>query len=143
MTENPYNDILYLSRPVSKNHIPMPAGNRAAQFAPFAALTGYEDALRETERLTRERSEQDEYEREALDKQLHFLAQRIKERPEILITYFVPDERKQGGKYVQKRCRLKKIDACEKLIILEDGTQIRVEDIINLEEAFPFSEGEE
>lgn len=143
MTENPYNDILYLSRPVSEKHIPMPAENRAAQFAPFAALTGYEDAIRETERLTQEKSEQDEYEREALDERLHFLEERIKERPEILLTYFVPDEKKQGGRYVQRRCRLKKIDAYEKQIISEDGTQIRVEDIIKLDEISPFSEGEE
>ena len=92
-----YDDIINLPHPVSKTHAPMPRAQRAAQFSPFAALTGYDDAVRETARLTEARVELDRDALDALDRALHALEERIaadKVRPEAQIRYFIPDERK-------------------------------------------------
>ncbi len=118
-----YDDIIDLPRPKSK-HEPMPMSDRAAQFSPFAALTGYEDAIDETARLTDARVELAESAVEELERRLNDLAARISERPEITVAYFVPDTRKEGGAYVTHTGALKRIDEVERELVFEDGTRV-------------------
>ena len=127
-----YDDILDLPRPKSA-HEPMPMGDRAAQFSPFAALTGYEDAIDETARLTDARVELGESAVEELERKLIDLAARISERPEISVTYFVPDARKEGGAYVTRTGTLKRIDELGRELVFADGVRIAVGDIISVE----------
>ncbi len=130
---NRYDDIIDLPHHVSLSRPHMERSDRAAQFSPFAALTGYESAVKETARLTDQRVELDENEREALDKKLAVLAARLGEQPEITVTYFVADERKEGGSYVTARGRVKKIQSYEGMLIFEDGERILVEDIVDMD----------
>lgn len=128
-----YADMLNLPRHVSKRHPPMPVEERAAQFSPFAALTGYEDAIKETGRLTQERVELGEDEKLVLNEKLRILMDRKRQSPEVKITYFQPDERKKGGAYVTAIGRVKKIDVYEGMLKLQDGTQIPVGDVTGIE----------
>ena len=96
---NNYNDIINLPHHESKKYKRMPTINRAAQFTPFAALTGYEDAIEETGRLTTERKEIDEYLKAEINDKLSFLAHSLETAPKVNITYYVPDLRKDGGEY--------------------------------------------
>lgn len=130
---NRYDDIIDLPHHVSLSRPHMERPDRAAQFSPFAALTGYESAVKETARLTEQRVELDESEREALDKKQAMLAARLGEPPEITVTYFVADERKEGGSYVTARGRVKKIQSYEGMLIFEDGERILVEDIVDMD----------
>ena len=130
---NPYEDILELSHPVSKTHPQMPRRDRAAQFAPFAALTGYEEAVREAARFTEEKMILDEDSKEQLDWKLRCLQEKVKEKPTITVTYFLKDEKKKGGKYVTVTGVLKKIDSYTHQFVLENGEEIPVEDIVSLE----------
>ena len=127
-----YDDIIDLPRPKSA-HEPMPMSDRAAQFSPFAALTGYEDAIDETARLTDARVELGESAVEELERKLIDLAARISERPEISVTYFVPDGRKEGGAYVTRTGKLKRIDELGRELVFADGAKIAVGDIISVE----------
>ncbi len=129
-----YDDIIDLPRPKSK-HEPMPMSDRAAQFSPFAALTGYEDAIDETARLTDARVELGESAVEELERALAGIAARISERPDVTVTYFVPDERKSGGAYVTRAGALKRIDEAERELVFADGTRIAVGDIVSIEDA--------
>lgn len=117
-----YDDILHLPRPVSPNRKRMSIVDRAAQFSPFAALTGYDAVIRETGRLTDRQFELDESEKLRLDDQLRMLAAVQEGHPKITVTYFIPDERKTGGAYERITGRLRKVDAYEKALILTDGT---------------------
>ena len=130
---NPYEDMLELSHPVSKIHPQMPRRDRAAQFAPFAALTGYEEAVREAARFTEEKMILDEHSKEQLDWKLRCLQEKVKEKPTITATYFLEDEEKKGGKYVTVTGILKKIDGYTHQFVLESGEEIPVEDIVSLE----------
>lgn len=130
---NPYEDMLELSHPVSKIHPQMPRRDRAAQFAPFAALTGYEEAVREAARFTEEKMILDEHSKEQLDWKLRCLQEKVKEKPTITATYFLEDEKKKGGKYVTVTGILKKIDGYTHQFVLESGEEIPVEDIVSLE----------
>jgi len=105
-----YDDIINLPHHVSVTRPHMTAVDRAAQFSPFAALTGYDAAIRETARLTDERVELDEYIKDALNKRLQIIAERMKEQPEITITYFQPDTKKSGGANITDTGTVKKID---------------------------------
>ena len=125
----PYDDIIHLPHHVSQNHPQMPLRDRAAQFAPFAALTGYEAAVGETARQTTERRELDAQEAAELNRRLPDLAARLKDRPEVTIEYFVPDERKAGGAYVTITGLVRHISVPEKTLVMEDGTVIGFEDI--------------
>ena len=130
MTQNsPYADIIHLPHHVSQNHPQMPMLDRAAQFAPFAALTGYEAAVGETARLTAERRELDAQEAEELNRRLAALIANLPDRPEATIEYFVPDDRKSGGAYVTVTGRVRHISVPEKTLVMEDGTVIGFEDI--------------
>lgn len=128
-----YDDIINLSRPASKKHTPMPMEDRAAQFLPFAALTGYDAAVSETARLTEERVELDAQEAERLGEKLAALIKRQQEQPELSLLYFVPDIRKAGGAYVRLNGRLKKITDFPRCVYLTDGSRIPIEDIVAVE----------
>jgi hypothetical protein len=132
MTEA-YDDIINLPHHVSKAHPPMAVIDRAAQFSPFAALTGYDAAIRETARMTDERIELDESTKAALNDRLQIMADRMKEHPEIAITYFQPDAKKEGGAYVTAIGTAKKIDECERFVVMTDGTAIFIDDIISID----------
>ena len=125
-----YDDILHLPHHRSKKRRGMPLSDRAAQFAPFAALTGYEEAVKETARLTEERLELSESAQGELDETLRFLA----ENPGgAVITYFVPDPKKKGGTYVTVSGTVKKICGYEGLLVFTDGTTIPVKEILECE----------
>ena len=124
-----YDDIIDLPHHVSPTRPHMPLLDRAAQFAPFAALTGYDDAVEETARLTDTQGEPDETELERLNALLLTLQERQKERPEVEVLHFVPDARKSGGAWKTTRGRLKKIDELKGLLCLTDGTVIPFERI--------------
>ena len=128
-----YEDILNLPHHVSKTRPQMPMSDRAAQFSPFAALTGYDDAIKETGRLTDEKIEMDEDRKAALDMKQAYLIEMIDEQPEISITYFLPDAKKSGGAYVTVTGNLKRFDEYERLLILTDGKKIPMDDIADIE----------
>ena len=128
-----YKSIINLPHHVSKKHPQMSLYERAAQFAPFAALTGFEDEVEETARLTDEKIETDEEIRKVLDRRLQQLKEKIRLNPKIEITYFVPDLRKTGGRYYKKEGIVKKIDEYGKNIVFEDKTIIKIQDIIKIE----------
>ena len=128
-----YNEIMGLPHHVSKNRPQMPMSDRAAQFAPFAALTGYDAAIKETGRLTDERIELDVEALSALDMKYQILMEALDEAPEVTITYFQPDERKAGGKYVSAVGAVKKIDDFERRITMRDGTRIPMDDVLSID----------
>ena len=128
-----YNEIIYLPHHVSKTRPQMPMSDRAAQFAPFAALTGYDAAIKETGRLTDERIELDVEALSALDMKYQLLMEALDEVPEVTITYFQPDERKAGGKYVSAVGAVKKIDDFERRITMRDGTRIPMDDVLSID----------
>ena len=128
-----YDDIIDLPHHVSATRPQMSRLDRAAQFAPFAALTGYGAAIKETARLTDERSELGEYELMELNAGIHMLMERIDEHPQVEITYFKPDERKDGGAYLTVKSRAKRLNEYERFLLLEDGTEIPFDDIYKIE----------
>ena len=130
---NRYDEIINLPHHVSKTRPQMPMSDRAAQFAPFAALTGYDAAIKETGRLTDERIELDEESLTALNVRYQMLTDALEKRPEVRITYFKPDERKAGGAYVTTAGAVRKIDDFEQTIIMQDGTRIPMDDVLSLE----------
>lgn len=128
-----YDDIIHLPHHVSATRPHMPVIDRAAQFSPFAALTGHDAAIKETARLTDEKVELDEYMKDALNHRLQIIADRLKEHPEIVITYFQPDVKKNGGAYVTVSGRAKKIDEYKRVVVMSDGTVVPIDEIINIE----------
>lgn len=127
-----YGEIMGLPHHVSKTRPQMPMSDRAAQFAPFAALTGYDSAIKETGRLTNERIELNEDALTALNVKYQFLMDALDEESEIKITYFKPDERKAGGEYVSAIGAVKKVDDFERLITMQDGTRIPMDDVYDM-----------
>lgn len=127
-----YDDIINLPHHVSTNHPRMSMHDRAAQFAPFSALVGYEDAVAETSRLTEIRPDLDEQEQRELNAKLCDLAERIPDHPAVRFTYFVPDERKAGGAIIEVCGEVKKLVTADKIIILADGTIIPISDVLDL-----------
>lgn len=128
-----YDDIIHLPHPISRHHPQMPLLNRAAQFSPFAALTGHSAAIREAARLTAPFIELDESRKEQLDRRLRLIREHLDEKPEIEITYFRPDPRKSGGAYVTFCGRIRKIEEFKKQLLFEDGTRISVEDLYSVQ----------
>lgn len=128
-----YADIIDKQHHVSKKHQPMSMEDRAAQFSPFAALTGYEAAVKETARLTDDREELDEDEKTRLNAQLQKISAHLQEQPEVMVTYFAPDERKTGGARQTYRGRLRKIDRNRKMLIMVDQTELPIENLLNIE----------
>ena len=129
---NRYDEIINLPHHVSKTRPRMPMSDRAAQFAPFAALTGYDSAIKETGRLTDERIELDEEALTALDRKYQLLMDTLDDAPEVTITYFQPDERKAGGQYVSATGTVKKVDTFGRRILLQDGTRIPLDSVYDL-----------
>lgn len=124
-----YGDIIRLPRPVSRTKRPMPRPDRAAQFSSFAALTGYEEAVKETARLTAERREPDEERQEQLNHTLRLLSERKDDLPLIRVVYFEKDKRKSGGEYVAVQGRFRRIDEENAAIVFTDGNKIPILDI--------------
>lgn len=128
-----YEDILHMERPRSKKHPPMSRHDRAAQFSPFAALTGHSAAIEETARLTEEKWSLNEEQRAELDRIWKYLEKKTGEHPKIQITYFIPDEKKEGGLYQTIREQIKKVDPYRGNLLLMDGTSIYYENIFSIE----------
>lgn len=128
-----FDDIINLPHHSSTKHPHMTTIDRAAQFSPFAALTGYDSAIKETARLTGERVKLDEYIKNALSDRLQMIADRMKEHPEIVITYFQPDAKKNGGAYVTAISPVKNIDKYEHVVAMTDGTVIPIDEILSIE----------
>lgn len=131
--EGRYDDIINLPHHVSTKHPHMAPIDRAAQFSPFAALTGHDEAIKETARLTDERMELDENRKELLDVRLQLLREHLGEKPTVTFTFFEPDERKSGGAYVTVTGSVKKIEEYENKIILEEGVVILIDEISAVE----------
>ena len=132
MTDN-YDDIINLTHHVSKSHAQMSMMNRAAQFAPFAVLTGHSAAIEETARLTDEQQELAEEDSDALNQKMAYLREVINEHPTITITYFEPDKKKAGGKYKSIEGQLQNIDDYGQAIILKSGVSIPFVSILDIQ----------
>ena len=126
-----YDDIINLPHQVSKTRPQMSMVDRAAQFSPFAALTGFDGVVAETARLTEERPEMSEEQKAAINDALMELLSRIRERPEAEIVYFRPDARKAGGECVTKRGNVRRIDEANREMLFTDGEKVRLESIVN------------
>ncbi len=131
-----YDEIMGLPHHVSRTRPQMPMSDRAAQFAPFAALTGYDDAVEETGRWTDDRIELSEGELAALNRKYQVLREYLRSHPEgapeVIFGYFQPDERKAGGAYLTVTGRVKKLDEYRRRIVLEDGTVLPMADITDV-----------
>lgn len=128
-----YDDIIHLPHHVSTTRPQMPVSDRAAQFSSFAALTGHDAAVKETARLTDGRVELDEYMKEDLNHRLQIIADMIKEHPEIAVTFFQSDHKKDGGAYITTNGTAKKIEEYERVVLMTDGTVISIDEIISIE----------
>ena len=128
-----YDDIIGLPHPTSQRHPRIPIRERAAIFSPFAALSGHGAAIAETARLTKRRMELDEDTKAELDRRQAVLLAHIGEQPEVTVTWFQPDEKKDGGAYLTTTGRLKKLRELERSLVLTDGTEIPLEDVVTLE----------
>lgn len=132
MTET-YDDIIHLPHHVSKRHPQMSLYNRATQFAPFAALTGYEEAIIETARLTAPKVDMMEDNQQLLDRKLALLFHSLREQPTVSITYFQPDKKKSGGQYLTVTGVIKSIRDSERVILIADGKRVSIDTIINID----------
>ena len=128
-----YENIIHLPRPLSKKHYPMSVYNRAAQFAAFAALSGYGEEINETARLTNSKLELSEDKAADLDAKTQLLIDHAAEQPEIEIEYFIPDKRKNGGAYHKIKGSFRWYDSGNASIVLSDGTSISVGNIYSIE----------
>lgn len=132
MMEGKYDDIIGLEYKGPKRHPRMSIHERAAQFAPFAALTGYDDVIAETGRLTGSKIELDEEQRASLNAVLQTIRGRLLERPEVILTYFRPDSRKAGGTYLRIKGHVRNIDEASRLVVLADGPSIPIDDLFSI-----------
>lgn len=132
--KNRYEDILRLPRPVSQRHAPMPIQDRAAQFAPFAALTGYDAVIAESGRLTENRIELSEDGKAMLDEKLYKIRQHLDSQPKVRLVCFQADEWKEGGAYRVITGQVKKIDDYQKTLILTDGSVIPLDAIFDMDQ---------
>lgn len=128
-----YDDIIDLPHHVSETHPPMSRADRAAQFSPFAALTGYDAAVRETARVTERRIELDEGVKAELNARLNCILEHLPEHPQVSITYFVPDEKKSGGAYRTVTGAVRKLDSFAKTLTLVDGTVVPMDEMVHVE----------
>ena len=129
----PYDDIINLPHPTSKRHPRMPIRDRAAIFSPFAALSGHGAAIAETARLTEQKIELDEDTKAELDRRQAVLLEYMDERPELTVTWFQRDEKKDGGKYVKLTDMIRKVDETNRLIITQTGVRISMNNVLNIE----------
>nr|WP_303182503.1 hypothetical protein [Lachnoclostridium phocaeense] len=131
-----YDDIIGLPHHVSKKHPQMPLEDRAAQFSPFAALSGYDSVIQETGRIVDKEILLDEEALESLDRKFKSLLEHVDESQEVKFTVFEPDEKKAGGSYQRLRGIIKKIDMFNRMIILEDGVQIPMDHIVDVDSTY-------
>ena len=129
---NKYDDIINLPHHISKKHPQMTLEARAAQFAPFAALTGYGDEIKETARFTNRRIDLDEEAKSILDNKIQIILKQMLQKPTVTITYFIPDLKKDGGKYITIFGIIKRIDKYKQVIVLEDKTEVQINEIIDI-----------
>ena len=129
---NKYRDILYHARPISKAHQPMSKSNRAAQFSPFAALIGYDDAVQETARLTADKITLSEDQINIINSVLNEIIQHLPDSPYVQITYFQPDHKKQGGSYQQVFGFIKSVDDLYGIVTLKGNIRIPVHQIVHI-----------
>ena len=134
--EHRYDDMIDLPHHTSKKHPRMPLLDRAAQFAPFAALTGHEAAIKETARLTEDEIELDENRKELLDLRLQQLQEHLSEQRSVTVTYFKPDEKKAGGAYETVTGVVKKVDAYAGKLVFADGQEVELNRIVELKEKY-------
>ncbi len=127
-----YSDIIDMPHHISAEHRCMSNIDRAAQFSSFAALTGYEQAIDETARLTDKREELNDEQIEDINTKMNMLIDNIEQRPRVKITYFVPDERKSGGCYITVECCVRKIDLAYRTVTDTQNNVIRIDDIFNI-----------
>ena len=127
-----YDDIINLQHHVSSYHEHMSVLDRAAQFSPFAALTGFEGAIKETARLTHHRIELDEAEKAILDEKLRIVQEQLSKQQQIEFVFFRPDEMKAGGSYICVTGTVKKIEGYERTVVMQDGTRIPIEEIVDI-----------
>ena len=137
----PYEDIVDLPHHVSKKHPQPTMADRAARFAPFAAITGYEEMVLEEARITDDRIELDENSKAALNEKLNMILEFIDEQPEVSMTYFEPDKQKAGGAYITITGTVKRINEYEHLVVMTDGKKINIDDIYNLQSELFYSLG--
>ncbi|MBP3593024.1 MAG: hypothetical protein J6J44_00705 [Lachnospiraceae bacterium] len=131
--EHRYDDIISLPHHQSTERAHMSLHDRAAQFAPFAALSGHEEAIEETARLTDEKIILDDSAIEKINEKLYEISQNLSEKWNVTITYFRPDALKKGGAYLTDVGSIKKIDEIEKIIIMDSGMKIKMEQIVGIE----------
>lgn len=128
-----YDDILHLPHHTSAKHPRMHQADRAAQFSPFAALTGYDAAILETARLTQECIELDENKKSLLNERLQIIRENISQCPEVAITHYVPDSKKSGGSYIQTIGSVKKIDEFNRIVVMADTPNIPIDRIYEID----------
>lgn len=128
----PYEDIVHLPHHVSKKHKPMSRLNRAAQFAPFAALTGYDDEVKEAARLTDVQMNISDEIKAELNRKLQHISEHSADKPSVTITYFVPDKKKSGGEYVTVKGRVKRVDEYGRSVVMTDKSVIPIDMIIEI-----------
>ena len=124
-----YDDIINMPRHISSKHPQMKIIDRAAQFAPFAALTGHKESINEASRITDSKKELDENQKEILNNKLNYILLNLDKLLEIKITYFQADLKKSGGKYVTVLASIKKIDEYNKVLVLNNGKKIKIDDL--------------
>lgn len=128
-----YGDIIDMPHHQSEKRPHMSLSDRAAQFAPFAALRGYEDEISETARQTDKKLELDNDTAALLNERLHIIIESIKSEPEISLTYFIPDDKKEGGKYVSSTGKVRRVDEIQRFIQFKDETKISIDNLLRIE----------
>lgn len=137
----PYEDIVNLPRHISKVHPQATMADRAARFSPFAAISGYEDMVKEAARVTEERIDITDATKELLNEKLNMIIEFVDEAPEVTITYFEPDKKKDGGAYISITGTVKRIDEYERIVLMSDDKKIRIEEIYTIESDLFYSLG--
>lgn len=139
----PYEDIINIPRHISKTHPEASMADRSARFSPFAAISGYEDMVREAARVTEERIEITDAVKEQLNEKLNMIAEFLSDEPEITITHFVPDKKKSGGAYVSITGVVKRIDELKRIVVMKNNKKIKIDDISALDSELFYSLGVE
>lgn len=137
----PYEDIVNLPRHISKVHPQATMADRAARFSPFAAISGYEDMVKEAARVTEERIDITDATKELLNEKLNMIIEFLDEEPEVTITYFEPDKKKDGGAYISITGTVKRIDEYERIVLMSDDKKIRIDEIYAIESDLFYSLG--
>lgn len=137
----PYEDIVNLPRHISKVHPQATMADRAARFSPFAAISGYEDMVKEVARVTEERIDITDATKELLNEKMNMIIEFLDEQPEVTITYFEPDKKKDGGAYVSITGTVKRIDEYERIVLMSNDKKIRIDEIYAIESDLFYSLG--